>query len=148
MTYVDRNLPTLVWGFVLVALFVSAGCPVTNSPTPEPTPVITPDERPAFADHVHGIEPVSDERLAVYFADFADVIERDREVIETTGDIRECNSRAGRLAFQNTELSHPGLAEEVDAALAAVLGEHDVPLTEERRRDAVLILEALSWACR
>lgn len=127
-----RSLPLVV---------LLAGCPVSQT-------TITPDERPALADHVREIEPVSDERLVAYFADFADVIERDREVIETTGDIRECNSRAGRLAFQNTELSHPGLAEEVDAAIAAVLGEHDVPLTEERRRDAVLILEALSWACQ
>ena len=137
-----------------------AGCPVNDkpAPTPEPEPVPTPVvPTPVVVDGpsdemkqlVAAIEPISEPELAELYNDFADVIARDTEVIKTTGHIRECHTRSGRLMFQETGIQErtPGLGEKVDAAIGAAIGMKNVPLTPELRARAVEVMKALAWAC-
>jgi len=134
----------LLWCTLICSAFMM-GCPVSG-PSPDPTPVaVLSAEEQAFIDQ---IEPISDPRLAEFYADFADVVRRDTEIIKTTDHLRTGHSRAGRLMFQETGMKgkYPGLAEAVDGAIEAAIGRKNVPLTSEMRQSAVEILEAISRA--
>lgn len=119
------------------------GCPVQVTPDPAPIPPVT-----NMRDMVTDVVPYSVPELVPFFTAFADVIQRDTEIIGSTGEIREAYIRAGRLAFQKTGLQTQtaGLGEKVDSALERVLGLQDRALTDELRRDAVAIFHALAWA--
>lgn len=134
-----------------------AGCP-SNGPGPGPAPEPTPEPIPVVvvdgpSDEmkriVAAIEPTSEPELAEFYNDFADVIERDSDVIKTTGHIRECHIRSGKLTFQKTGIDArtPGLGDKVDAAIAEAIGKQNVTLTPELRARAVQIMKALAWAC-
>lgn len=131
---------------VTLLVFLS-GCPKGGDlPSPGPAPGNVPST--ALQQTVKDIVPIEDKELASFYRDFADIIERDSEIIKTTGHIREANRRAGMLMFQKTSMKgkYPGLAEKVDSALMEVLGNKDVSLTPELRQKAVEIFRALSWA--
>jgi len=128
------------------------GCPVVTSPQPgpQPAPVVKPlselqKEMQALCVE---LEPLSHPELARFYRDFADVIERDDEIIRSTGDIREAHQRAGRLAFQKTGLQEktPGLAAQIDSVFAAALTLRNVPLTPDVREKAVELCRAIGSA--
>ena len=87
--------------------------------------------------------------LSELYAAIADVIERDGSVIKTLGQIREANSRSGKLLFQKTGIQgkYDGLPEAVDSFLVSKLGVEDVLLSPDLRKNAVESFRELSRAC-
>lgn len=126
---------------VLLAGLSLPGCPKSAARPDTPDGI---DLHPA----VSTIADISDPDLSAFYAAFADVLERDHEIVQTTGQLRTAYMRAGRLAFQQTGTKgrHPLLADEIDAILAESLGLDDVPLTEERREKAVACFRAIAQA--
>lgn len=118
------------------------------TPVPQPTPNVVVDEPSAeMKQLVSAIEPISEPRLANFYADFAEIVERDSEIIKTTGHFRTLNSRAGQLAFKGTDLQgkYPTLGADLDAAALKVLGKENTTLD---RPKVVEFLKAVSWAAR
>jgi len=130
----------LALGIVVLSL---AGCPHTPTPTPD---VIDPLPDPAV---VH-IAELSEPHLADFYFAFADVVERDTAshtpVIKTTGHLRTAYVRAGTLAFQGTEVSHPELAIQIDKIMADWIGLDNVPLSAEKRASIVACFRAIGQA--
>lgn len=133
----------------ILSVLVLLGCPKGGDlPSPGPAPGYVPSAE--MQKIVESVKPIMDDRLVEFYKDFADVIERDSEIIKTTGHIREGNARAGQLMFQKTGMKGkvPGLAENVDTAIAEAIGKKNVPLDTEKRARAVEVFRALSWACQ
>jgi hypothetical protein len=142
------------WRDLLVAILFGwsvsllAGCPVVDGPPPITINDTTPSAE--MQSIVSAVAEYRNEKLAIFYAEFADLIERDDEIIRSTGDIREAHIRAGRLAYQRTGMQSetPGLGAKVDAAIAEAIGIQNRPLTPEIRSQAVEVFRALSWALR
>lgn len=130
--------------FVPFLILFFAGCPKGGDlPSPVPAPGYVPSAE--MQQLVAEITPVSEPALAAFYGDFADVIERDFNIITTTEQFRLLNTRAGQLAFQKTGMQgkHPGLAPMLEAVTTKVLGIQNGPLD---RPKAVELLKALQWA--
>jgi hypothetical protein len=95
-------------------------------------------------------DPVDAADTAQFYADFADVIDRDTDIIKTTGTIREGFMRAEKLMLQRTELvgKYPGFGAVKDAVLEEHLGLEDVQLSAEKRAAAVNIFRAIAWSIK
>lgn len=133
-------------------LLFACGCP-SNGPTPAPPPEPEPPSPvTALAEEMRGfvvdLEPVSDAKLAEFYHDFAEVLQRDNSVVRNTTDVREAHTRALKLAFGGTEVqtSNPGLGVKLDKAAADAIGLQNRALTPELRARAVAIYEAISVA--
>jgi hypothetical protein len=146
-----------VLAFLFVTLF--SGCIYPHiSPEVVSPPVTTPDvdeDAPSEALQLLvaplkglGMETQDAAKAAKFFADFADVVERDESVIKTTADIREGYIRAETLMLQKTEMvgKYPGFGKAKDDVLAETLGLDRVSLTPEKRKEAVAAFRAMSWA--
>ena len=131
---------------LLLLCLLLSGCPVHPDSVLPDTPDVEISEQQK--ELVTELEPYKDERLSEFYAAFADIVQRDKDVILTTGNIREAHVRAGKLYFQGTRESNPELAEKVDAAFASVLGLKNVALDDRKREDIIRLLEALAWAFR
>jgi len=133
-----------LWGLIFLC-----GCPRGGDLV---SPVVSPVKAPSAEMQalVTPIIAISDPDLVLFYQDFADIIERDSEIIKTTGTIQTANSRAGQLMFQNTGMKgkYPGLAENVDAAIIGAIGKQNIALTTDLRAKAVEVFEAISWACK
>ena len=129
--------------FATLALLI-AGCPVNNVQIP-PTPVV-PEISDQQTKWVQPVIPYQDGELSEFYTEFADVVRRDSEIIKSTGHIREAHVRAGKLMFQQRRVSNPDLAAAIDSAFETALGLENVELTDEKRREVILLLEALAWA--
>jgi hypothetical protein len=135
----------------------------TGCITPSDTPSLSrPKDATTTTTAVDGIqalvEPLrgiitdsSDRELSAQFHDeFADVIARDKDIITSTGMIREGYVRAETLMLQRTELvgKYPGFGAAKDAVLKEVLGLENAALTDEKRADAVEAFRAIAKAIR
>lgn len=144
----------LLAGMILTAML--CGCPVSapvppTPPTPNPEPIPDPDEPSVeMKSIVASVEPIEDAELAQFYADFADLVARDSDVLKNTGHIREAHIRSGKLMFQGTGIKgkYPALAEKIDSAIQTAIGVENVNLTPELRARTVQVLKALSWACK
>ncbi len=87
--------------------------------------------------------------LAKFYLDFADVLERDENIIKTTGHILKLNQNAGQLMFQKTGMKgkYDNLPSAIDTAFAEALTLEDVSLTASKRDKAVKVSKAIAWAC-
>ena len=139
-------------GIAILGMSGTAGIVLTS---PQPQVVV---EAPVLSLNSSDLSKVSEllskhpqdaVALSELYLALADVIERDNSVIKTLGQIRESNSRSGRLLFQRTGMhgKHDCLAEAVDSFLESKLGATDVLLTEELRQTAVESFRELSQAC-
>jgi len=150
-----------IGSLLLLVMLVCPGCLFSNKPTPPPavtsheghyrTAVEEPTaELKEATKSLVGIisDPVDAVDAAQFYVDFADVIERDKDVIKTTGTIREGFVRAETLMLQRTELigKYPGFGDAKDAVLEEHLGLEDVQLSEEKRAAAVAIFRAIAWS--
>ena len=148
---------------LLVISLTCSGCLFPSKPDPEPTPVKSPHEGHYRADvpvpsdtlkeatkSLLGIisDPVDAVDAAQCYVDFADVIERDKDVIKTTATIREGFIRAEKLMLQRTELigKYPGFGAAKDKILEEQLGLEDVQLSDEKRQEAVDVFRAIAWS--
>lgn len=88
-------------------------------------------------------------KLAHFYLAFADVIRRDTGIVTMTRSVRQANVKAGGLMFQETGIKkkYLGLPEAINDAVAVYLGLEDVPLTVQKRQDAVDVFMAVAWAC-
>jgi hypothetical protein len=128
---------------VLLVLLCS-GCPKGGDlPSPAPDVQVSVE----FEELVKPIVPISEPKLAAFYYDFAELLERDvdSKIIDTTSNFRKVHMNAGVLAFQKTGLKgkHPGLSEDVDTAIIGAIGIKDGPLN---RKAAIDILKAISKA--
>ncbi len=69
-------------------------------------------------------------------------------VIKSTADIRAAHGMAGKLMALNIKGKYPGLADAVDKAIMDVVGNQSRSLDAGVRKDAVAVLNGLSWAAR
>jgi hypothetical protein len=151
--FVDINIPG-EYRLILHELQYGEAAP----PTPPVPPVPPPPEPSAeLAALVAPITPlivgehvaVDAARLTSYWMDFAGIVERDRDVLATTAQIRKANVRAGRLMFARTGIQgrYKGLAEAIDGALADGIGLDVRPLDAALRTRTVAVCRAVAWAC-
>ena len=141
---------------VLVLCLFCLGCPVGPidpdiEPDPDPTVIFTDEELAEIQPILDRLEPVADAELAAFYDAYADVVERDNEVIATTEQFRTGHVRSLTLMFQRTDMigKHPPeVAENIDAALMAALDKQNVTMDEQHRRKAVAILESIADAVR
>lgn len=154
------NLNRNTLGIVLLA--VAAAWWAAGRESASPVPPDAPD-RPADALAAL-VEPVGSRvedaatrrRLAAFYRDWADVVERDTAgLIATTGTFRVAHGRALALAFQQTDVEQ--LPADLGAAIDRAIGQHvgivdangqytNVAIDAERRKKLVESLRALSWA--
>ena len=148
---------------LLLVVLSCPGCLFQRDSEPEPPPslhdghyrmeIAEPTaELKAATEALRGIisDPVDAVDAAQFYVDFADVIERDDDVIKTTGTIREGFMRAEKLMLQRTELvgKYPGFGAAKDAVLEEHLGLEDVQLSAEKRAAAVNIFRAIAWSIK
>jgi hypothetical protein len=139
MSYITRGC---IGAFALILI----GCPVTDDDIEIKKPNI-----PVVIEGsalVTNVIPFKDLELSEFYTEFADVVRRDSEIIRTTGHIRQAHIRAGKLMFQKRRVSTPDLAAAIDEAFEKAIGLEDVALTDEKRREVILLLEALAWALK
>jgi len=140
----------------LIILMLLSGCliPDANGQEPEP-PVDPPGVSPAedlqeLVSPLKGIITGSDHALlaARFYQDFADVVERDDDVIKTTGVLRDGFIRSEKLMLQKTDMvgKYPGFGAAKDKIMQDALGLDNVALTPEKRKRAVEVLRAIAWA--
>jgi len=143
---------------LLISLaFFLASCnlygPTSNGPPVVPGPGPSPAESlKTLVTPLRGI--ISDEKDAgiasQFFLDFADVVERDVEIVKSTQQLRAGYIRAETLLLQRTDMvgRYPGFGAAKDAVLKQVLGLENVSLTAEKRSKAVEAFKAIAWAIR
>lgn len=129
----------------LLLLLLCSGCP-KGGDLPSPAPVAV-QVRADFVQYVTPLEPISEPKLAQFYIDFAELLERDADskIIATTGVFRQTNMAAGQLAFQKTGLQgkYPQLSFDLTAAFNAAIGTKDGPLDREA---AIEMLKAVGKA--
>jgi hypothetical protein len=93
----------------------------------------------------NNIEEADRADLQSFYYDFADVVRRDTDLIETTADLRNTHVKAGKLMFQRTGIDgkYAGLPEIIDGILADTLTLEVKPLNNA---EAASVLNAISWA--
>jgi hypothetical protein len=118
-------------------------CVRTEVPTPS-------DEFKEATKAVRGfiVDPADAITAAQFYVDFADVVDRDTDIIKTTGAIRKGFIHAETLMLQRTELvgKYPGFGAAKDTILEAQLGLEDVQLSPEKRKKAVDTFRAIAWS--
>ena len=147
--------------FLLVLLLLS-GCiyPTIDSLNPNPSIKVIPNvsidfkppppELKTLVTPLRGI--ITDKKDALkaanFFLEFADVIDRDKDVITTTAMIREGFVRAEKLMLQRTAMvgKYPGLGAAKDNVLKETIGLESVTLDDEKRKKAVDSFKAIAWA--
>ena len=94
------------------------------------------------------IEPQDARQLGDFFSELADVVKTDPGFIKTTGVFRDFNVRAGGLNFAGLEIKnkYPSLGQEIDDAIMDTLGDQDVSLTDQKRKELVDCLNAIAWS--
>ena len=156
-------LRTTTMPLLLLIVLSCPGCLFPRNAEPDPPPpshdehyrteIVEPTaELKEATKALRGIisDPVDAADTAQFYVDFADVIDRDVDIIKTTGTIREGFMRAEKLMLQRTDLvgKYPGFGEAKDAVLAEHLGLEDVQLSEEKRTAAVNIFRAIAWSIK
>ena len=75
------------------------------------------------------------------------VVGSDEVVLRATGDVRKAHENAGAIAIQANEIPRiPGYAEAVNEFIAAEVGNDNVPLSPEKRKQLIDTFKALGWA--
>ena len=87
-------------------------------------------------------------KAANFFLEFAGVLERDKDVIPSTGVIREGFILAEKLMLQRTKMigKYPGFGAAKDKVLEETIGLENVELDDEKRAKAVAAFKAIAWA--
>lgn len=153
---------------VIASLLLFTGCiyPVPGPdnepepvPAPAPAPAPAPNDLDAPSPELQSLvaplatiitDKADAEKTAQFFTDFADVVERDSDVIKTTKDLRDGYVRAETLMLQRTDMvgKYPGFGAAKDEVLAEAIGLDQVTLTPEKRTKAVDVFNAMAWALR
>lgn len=115
-------------------------------------PVVSVDE-PSL-EYKELVKPITDldissddaKMLSAFYLEMADVIDKDKGVINSTGEFRNFNMMAGMLHF-NTSLKgkYETLGEDIDSAIVETIGKQSVSL-DDKREDLVSVLEAIAWS--
>ena len=155
-----KGINKLVPVIVAASLVTAIGCELypTNGdgpPLPDPPTPSGPEPSAELQQLVSPLRGIISETRDIvmasqFFEDFADVVERDTEVIASTQQLRAGYIRSEKLMLQRTDMvgKYPGFGEAKDKVLATVLGLDNVSLTAEKRQKAVAAFEAIAWAIR
>ena len=135
-----------------MACSVLAGCDGSSSPESRPRITTFSGDIQEVAASLRGIitDP-QDIALASRFHDeFAEVVERDKDIITSTEMLRTGYVRAETLMLQRTDMvgKYPGFGAAKDGVLSLVLGLVSVQLTDAKRADAVKAFRAIAKAIR
>lgn len=135
-------------------LLAAVGCHPVNIPVPDnddtPAPVVVPNVVDASeVTRILKSHPSEARLLERFYADLADLVQRDTEIVRSTADVRKAHETAGRLLGQATSLqaNTQGLGKVVDGLIEEALGLEAVPLSDELRRKAVGVFTQISQAC-
>ena len=75
------------------------------------------------------------------------VVGSDEVVIKTTDEVRRVHENAGALAIQAGEIPRiPGYAEAVNKFISFQVGDDNVPLDIEKKKQIIDAFKALAWA--
>ena len=86
--------------------------------------------------------------LARFYRALEDVLERDRDVIKSTGVFRTGHGRALSLAFQETATAgEPKVGHLVDAVFFEALGNQDTELDDTKKTQLLEAVRAVTRAC-
>jgi hypothetical protein len=87
--------------------------------------------------------------LFYFYSEMADIINTDKEFIQTTEQFRKFNMFAGELYF-NTKLKdkYENLGEDIDNVIVQSIGKESVSLDSSKREKLVQTLNALSWGVK
>ena len=87
-------------------------------------------------------------QLAGFYAALEDVIERDSDVVTSTGLFRTAHGRALTLAFQATPTAgEPAVGELIDAVFFEALGDQNRPIDDAVRLQLLAAVRAVATAC-
>lgn len=98
---------------------------------------------------VHSDRKTDGKKLASLYYDIATLIslEGNDEVIKNTEEIRQANKLSGLMLHLNIKDKYPNLAESNQSLIVEAIGDDNVPLTKELRKQAVDAFMSLAWAC-
>ena len=93
------------------------------------------------------IEEEDAKQISDFFSELSDIVQNDPGFIETTGNFREFNTKAGGLNFSGLKLKnkYPSLGEEIDEVLSNAIGLEDSSLTQKKRENLCECLMAIAW---
>jgi hypothetical protein len=164
--YKDKNimnkklLLSIAVGLVLLGLFkpnFSNIIPARNESTvtilvEEPTNEVTLEACKKVTQVLSsGPNPKKDALdLASLYSDVARLIELDGEdmVIKNTEEIASVNKIAGSLLKLNLKGKYDNLATSCEEVVKSVVGNDNVPLDNDLRKQAVVAFKNLAWACK
>jgi hypothetical protein len=142
------KLSTII-AVVLIGLGLLASFNGGGSSPDVPVDVTFPAPSAAMQAEVAGIKAFRGKPNAAlvgkFYADFAEVLGRDSNIVTTAGQFRAAHQRAQELFAEQTPIaaSLPGLSAQIDAVLTKAVGVEDVAIS---RAKAVEALSAIAWA--
>jgi hypothetical protein len=165
--FAERNLKMSNKFLLFVAavfIFIGVVKPNFNLPINNPQPidnivVVVPPENDELKQQCQAVIDALKEgdgnrnqdgkRLSELYSDLATLIrlDKDKEVVKTTEEIRQANSLAGSMLQMNLQGKYPNLADAAQAVIVKQIGDDIVPLDEDLRGKAVQAFMGLSWAC-
>lgn len=92
-------------------------------------------------------KPEQRAHLTGLFGSLASAVERDKDVITTTGIYRDGYRRATQVANQNMQAPVPGLDKAVSDFVAGQIQTENRQLDTDLRAKLVAALKAVQWAC-
>jgi hypothetical protein len=92
-------------------------------------------------------KPEQKAHLAGLFRDLASAVERDTDVITTSGIYREGYRRAAQVANQKMQSPVPGLDNAVSSFVSGQIGLENSSLDSDKRAKLVAALNGIQWAC-
>lgn len=118
-----------------------AGTALHFAPAVLPRPLV-PEVEPEIAPVLSGVSSSDKATLKGFYKALADIVVRDGSAVEPVCkgvfDLRNRHKQALSMAFESTGMAgkYPGLGDRIDAYLIKTIGDLDVPLTPEIRRQA------------
>lgn len=122
--------------------------PLPGPQVPEPPPHLVPAAQRLREVIQAGADAGERAVLCGFFCAAADTLERDTQVVTTTGQVRAWLIDADRLVLQGRGVSVPGFGAAKDTVLDAAVGRDRQPVTPEIRSKLVAALRAIAWAAR
>ena len=120
---------------------------------PDQTPEVVIDE--PSSENKQLVKPIVDidiskedaNLISSFFVELADVVDKDQQVIKTTGQFRSFNILSGMLHFnENLKDKYSTLGENIDSVIITSVGKENKSLDTDKRKDLVKVLKAIAWS--
>ena len=86
-------------------------------------------------------------QISDFFVTLSDVVENDPGFVSSTATFKQFNETSGGLNFAGLNLKdkYPTLGEKIDYCIQNSIGLENTSLTEEKRENLCLCLDAIAW---